>query len=52
MAQVITIRIKRGGCDFVVSYVGEIHGSLYNFPTKEERRKPKANRRVRSDQVY
>ena len=33
------------------SYVGG-HGGLYKAPTKEERRKRKAERRERSDQVY
>ena len=37
---------------FLVSYVGEGHGSLYNASTKEERRKRKAKRRERSDQIY
>ena len=30
----------------------EGYGGLYNAPTKEERRKQKAKRRERSDQVY
>ena len=33
-------------------YVGEGHGGLYNASTNEERRKRKAMRRERSDQVY
>ena len=38
---------------FLVSYVGEMPwGGLYNASTKEERRKRKAKRRERSDQVH
>ena len=32
--------------------LGKGHGGLYKAPTKEERRKQKAERRERSDQVY
>ena len=31
---------------------GKSHGGLYKAPTKEERRKQKAKRRERSNQVY
>ena len=40
---------------FLVSYDKEVvigHGGLYKAPTKEERRKRKAKRRGKSDQVY
>ena len=36
----------------LVIHVEENHGGLYKVSTKKERRKWKAKRRVRSDQVY
>ena len=36
---------------FLVSYVGKGHGGLYKASIKEERRKRKAKRRERADQV-
>ena len=39
-------------CLFLESYDGKGHGDLYKAPTKKERRKQKAKRRERLDQVF